>query len=166
MSFSTLTSHPSKKSSITVVQFVWGLLMGDFPCQLVGDPEIGNIYCFPQIQPPISPRLLDLFFFGSEYEHFLALPLTNWPTPNLIDVTLAVECWRCQLKLDQGCLGMSNPLKLVLKPNLASNINCPLSDFYLLVHWSVVPCQEDARHTTTVSSWEQIALCPTEDSVL
>ena len=45
------------------------------------------------------------------------------------------------IKLDQGALGMSNPsgpLQLTLKPNSASSINCPLSNFFFCKHWSVV----------------------------
>ena len=44
-------------------------------------------------------------------------------------------------KLDQGALGMSDPLgplQLALKPNSASSINRPLLNFYYCAHWSLI----------------------------
>ena len=46
-----------------------------------------------------------------------------------------------QKKLDQGALGMSDPLgplQLALKPNSASSINRPLLNFYYCAHWSLI----------------------------
>ena len=45
-------------------------------------------------------------------------------------------------KLDQGALGMSDPLgpiKLALKPASVSSADC--LQLYFCAHWSVVPCQ-------------------------
>ena len=66
---------------------------------------------------------------------------THTPHILLLIIVLNIVHKRINMKLDQGALGMSDPLgplQLALKPNSASSINRPLLNFYYCAHWSLI----------------------------
>ena len=71
---------------------------------------------------------------------FIFVILEPFPKESSV-VSHIIKDLRLIKKLDQGALGMSDPLgplQLALKPNSASSINRPLLNFYYCAHWSLI----------------------------